>query len=158
MTDPKADIADILDEGWSAEMFGNPASWSDAGGYLDKVLQDASRWAEKKISAPVYAEVGAGTYAMDCLIKCEVQYTNAVLFRRRIAFSDMSVQAGLQERGKYDPIKSANDNADAALERARFWLAEAQRDQGMPTEPTGTGVSSGFVQSGRFPIASGSTP
>lgn len=154
----KAAIQDVLDEGFRPEQFGfasgNTGNWNASGGYIDKVLQQASRWAENYIGAPTYAAAAANTYVGDALARAEICYAKSVLFTRRVAFIDSggTVSMGavdVQYLNRREMIAHAN----AAWECAQSNLAEAIRATGGDPDAIYGGSSFGHIETGALPIA-----
>lgn len=156
MTDPKSSIADLQDEGFIAAQFGVPANFDAVGGYLDKVRQSAALWVEQKCTPAAYAAMPAGSYAEDCARQAEVQYASMVLFRRRYAFYESNAASG-NNKDEAMVLKELRAKADEALQSAMYWLGEALRASGQDDSGLydGSGMASGFVETGRFtPIQS----
>lgn len=153
----KAIVSDLQAEGWTPDQFGAPADWSQNGGYLQKVLDTASTWAKTKVGATLYDAQASGD-AFTLLAQAEVHYGNAVLFGRRIKILDASAVAGLQAGLKIDPLKSMRQQADAALETAQGYLADAMVLLGIDTAAStpGSGMSSSTLETGRYGSASAS--
>lgn len=152
----KASTADLLEEGFKPEQFGfdtnTPAGWADPGGYLAKLVSEAGRWAESRIGTAVYAGVSAATFANDCLLRAEVQYARAILFKRRVAFFDSAATLS-SALPAYAERRGYADDAKRSMECAEEWIAEAQRALGLDPSATlaGTGASVGLVETGRYP-------
>lgn len=155
----KASTADLLEEGFKPEQFGfdanSPADWSDPGGYLSKLIAEAGRWAENRIGSAAYAGVAVSTFANDCLLRAEVQYARALLFKRRVAFFDSAATVG-RELPAYAERRGYADDAKRSMECAEEFIAEAQRALGIDPVPTlaGTGASVGVVETGRYATVS----
>lgn len=150
----KATIQDLLDEGFRPEQFGfatgNPVGWADPGGYLARLLADAGAWASSKIGDAAYAALAPGSYALSCTRQAEVQYSRALLFKRRVAFFDSSAHVSLQFPA-YSERRGYADDANRSMLCATEAIAEAMRELGMdPASVLGGGVSTGVVESGRF--------
>lgn len=152
MSDPKATINDLLDEGFVDSQFGMPADWAAAGtGYLARVLASASLWVEQKCGAPAYAALADGSYAEDCARHAEVQYASMVLFRRRYAVYDGNAAAGLNKDVSM-LLAELRKKAQEAQQNAVYWLGEAMRASGVSDDALydGTGMASGVVETGVF--------
>lgn len=153
MSTPKATTNDLKDEGFIAVQFGG-LSDSDFAAYLGKVLQSASLWVEQKCTAAAYASADSSTYAGDCAQKAEVGYASAVLFRRRIVFYESNAVSG-NNKDEAMVLAEMRKHADARLQDANYWLGEAMRALGIDesTLYDGTAVTSGFVETGRYPLS-----
>lgn len=150
----KAAITDIVNAGFRAEQFGNPADWATATtGYVAVELARAGRWAEARLGAAAYAAAVAGQYVFDLLVLAETHRTASALWRRRASFCDANISVGLQEsqymeRREY--LAHAAE-ADAAAEQA---ISDAIVENGGSVELPGTGISVGHVEVGAFSISS----
>lgn len=153
MSTPKASVSDLQDEGFTASQFGTLAS-ADFLTYLGKVLTSASLWVEQKCTAAAYALMPAGSYAEDCAAKAEVNYSAAVLFRRRVVFYEANAASG-NNKDEAMVLAELRKHADLRLQDANYWLGEAMRAMGVDesTLYDGTGVTSGFVETGRYPLS-----
>lgn len=155
----KASAADLLEEGFKPEQFGfdaaNAAGWSDPGGYLAKVVDEAGRWTANYVGAAAYAAVAVDTYTNDCLLRAEVQYARAILFKRRIAFFDSAATVS-NELPAYAERRGYAEDAQRAMECAEDYLAKALRALGIDaaTSLPGTGSSVGMVETGRYSAVS----
>lgn len=151
MITPKSTTADLLDEGFAPAQFGQTDDGFSA--YLLKVLQSAGLWVEQKCGAPVYAAMVSGGYAEDCAKRAEVAYCCTVLFRRRYAFVDANAVSGLNKDQSMLLAELRKKEADA-LQDANYWLGEAMRASGVDDSGLydGTGLSSGTVETGRYPL------
>lgn len=156
----KATIQDVLDEGFRPAQFGladnATAGWNDAGGYVDRVLQSAGRWARDALGADAYAAVVADTWPFDCLSRAEVCYCKTVLFKRRVAFLDSSGSVSMGARDtQYVDRREMLAHADAAWQCAQDALAAAIRATGgdPATLIDGVGASFGHIETGGFPSA-----
>lgn len=153
---PKSSVADMLAEGFRPEQFGfnddQATAWSAPGGYLDKLVNEAGRWASAKVGATLYTATAADSYAHDCLARAEINYARSILYKRRIAFIDSNATLANALPAHAERKGYAND-AERALQCALTFLAEAQRELGVdPTDSmTGTGASMGVVETGRYP-------
>lgn len=151
-----ATIQSILDEGFRPAQFGlrdgADAGWSDAGGFLDRVLNDAARWAADKIGAAPYAALVPGTYAYDCTARAEVCYVKHVLFKRRVGFLDSSGAASTGARDtQYLDRREMLAHAATAWQCAQDDLAEALRATGGdPSIVQPGGFSLGHIETGVF--------
>ncbi|TPG50663.1 hypothetical protein EAH75_04285 [Rhodanobacter glycinis] len=153
MSTPKATTDDLKDEGFIAIQFGG-LSDSDFVIYLGKVLQSASLWVEQKCTAAAYAAATLSTYAGDCAQKAEVNYASAVLFRRRVVFYESNAASG-NNKDEAMVLAELRKHADMRLQDATYWLGEAMRAMGVDESGLydGTGVTSGFVETGRYPLS-----
>lgn len=154
MTTPKATTADLLDEGFTAVLFG--VVDADFSTWLARVLKSAGLWVEQKCGVAVYAAMPADSYAEDCARKAEVAYASAVLFRRRYTNVDSSVVNGLQ-KDQAMLLAELRKKEAAALLDANYWLGEAMRASGVDDAGLydGSGVTSGVVETGRYPATVG---
>lgn len=153
MSTPKASTSDLQDEGFTAAQFGTLAS-ADFTTYLGKVITSASLWVEQKCTAAAYAAMPVGSYAEDCARKAEVAYSAAVLFRRRVVFYEGNA-AGGNNKDEALVLTELRKHADLRLQDANYWLGEAMRAMGVDESELydGTGVTSGFVETGRYPLS-----
>lgn len=153
MSTPKATTNDLKDEGFVAAQFGN-LNDSDFTVYLTKVLQSASLWVEQKCTAAAYAAADTTTYAGDCAQKAELNYASAVLFRRRVVFYESNATSG-NNKDEAMVLAELRKHADLRLQDANYWLGEAMRAMGVDesTLYDGTAVTSGFVETGRYPLS-----
>lgn len=154
----KATIQDILDEGFRPAQFGMAdnatVGWSDAGGFVDRVLQGAGRWAADRIGAAEYAAAVSPSYVHDRLVRAEVCYSKAILFGRRVGFLDASGTVSVAARDmQYTDRREMLAHAAAAFECAQIALSDAIRAVG--GDPSvlidGVGASFGHVETGPFP-------
>lgn len=153
MSAPKATIADLQDEGFTASQFGMPADFdTPASGYLARVLKSASLWVEQKCGATVYGTMPAGSYAEDSARQAEVQYSSMVLFRRRYAYYESNAASG-SNKDEAMVLAELRRKAEAALQNALYWLGEALRASGVDDSTLfdGTGLAAGVVETGRYP-------
>jgi hypothetical protein len=152
----KATIADIANEGFQPSQFGSPPTFSQTGGLIDTALLRASNWATQRVTPTNYTPAASPSYAFDCLQRAEIYYVSADLWTRRTKFLDGSANIAL------DPSKVAQlsaqylANAEEAMCDANYWIGEAQRTFGL--DPTadmgGTGISTGYIETGQFPQTS----
>lgn len=149
----KATIQDVLNEGFTAIMFGSPANFAITSGVIDTLLARASNWAQSKVGIAAYAGATTASYAVDCLVRAEVAYASQSLWIRRIGFLDASVTVGLDAMNKAALLSQARKSADDAEADATFWIGEAQRQLGVDVQADlyGTGVSTGRVETGQYP-------
>ncbi len=153
MGTPKATTADLQDEGFTATQFGGLAA-ADFLAYLTRVITSASLWVEQKCTAAAYAAMPAGSYAEDSARQAETNYAAAVLFRRRIVFYEANAASG-NNKDEAMVLAELRKHHDARLQDANYWLGEAMRAMGIDesTLYDGTGVVSGFVETGRYPLS-----
>lgn len=160
MSNSKATVADLQDEGFVDAQFGVPADFATpTTGYLARVLTSAGLWVEQKCGAAVYAAMPSGSYAEDCARKAEVQYASAELFRRRYSFVEGSA-ASASNKDQSMVLAELRKKAAEALQDATYWLGEACRAAGVDDAPLydGSGLASGIVETGRYPLGFGVTP
>jgi len=149
----KATIQDVLNEGFQAVNFGNPANFVTAGtGIVDSLLARASNWASTKVTAANYTAATTG-YVFDCLVRAEVAYASQALWLRRVNFLDGAATVGLESDKKANLLQKARDLADDAQADQIFWIGEAQRALGLDVQADipGTGASTGIVETGMMP-------
>lgn len=137
------------------EQFGSPGNWDQPVGYLQRVLDEASRWVSSSIGATLYDAQTQGS-AFGWIVSAEVYYANAVLFRRRITQVDAAAVAGLQSSVKVDPLKALRRQAEITLTNAQTCLANAMTELGLDASPSlpGTGMRSSTLVTGRYAEAS----
>lgn len=155
MSTPKASTDDLQDEGFVAAQFGQDESTFVA--YLTRVLVSASLWVEQKCTPVVYALLDVSTYAGDSARRAEVAYCSAVLFRRRYAQVDAAVVNGLNKDQALLLAELRKKEADA-LQDATYWLGESLRAAGVDDAALydGSAMASGTVETGRYPLTTGS--
>lgn len=158
MSDPKASIDDLKDEGFTTSQFGSPADFDAAAGYLAKVLKSAGLWVEQKLGAATYAALVQDTYAWDCARQAEVGYASAELYRRRYAFVESNASSALA-KDQAMVLTELRRKAAEALDNAKYWLGECLRASGVDdsTLYDGTGLATGVVETGRYPSVLGSS-
>jgi hypothetical protein len=154
----KATVQDLLDEGFRPEQFGfgTPATsgWSDAEGYLAKVLAQAANWAAAKVGAAEYAAVEAPAYGFDCLQRAEIYFSTTLLFKRRVPFLEAFSAIGQGARDQqFLDRREMLAHADAAWQSALDNLAEAIRVTGGDPAIIVGGSSIGHIETGIFPLA-----
>lgn len=157
MSDPKASLQDLLDEGFTASQFGMPADFDTAStGYLARVMKSASLWVEQKCTAAIYAAMPTGSYAEDAARQAEVAYASAELFRRRYTFMDGNASSALA-KDQAMVLTELRKRAADALQTAQYWLGEAIRASGADDSDTydGSGMATGMVETGRYPSLTG---
>lgn len=151
----KATTDDIRDEGFQAQNFGtlSPADWAT---YVQLQLDRASVWAQQRVTAINYVASTAGNYAFDALVRAEVAYVVQVLWKRRMAFIDSGANLNLQDDKRAQAMQQALKNADDANADMIYWIGEAQRVYGIDpsVDQGGTGISTGYIETGRFPQTS----
>lgn len=154
MSTPKATSDDLLDEGFMPMQFGK-SSDAEFKTYLDKVLVSAGLWVEAKCGASLYAAMPGGSYAEDCARKAEVAYASAELFRRRYTFVEANASSALA-KDQAMVLAELRKKAADAVQDASYWLGEALRAIGVDDTGlyAGTGLSSGVVETGRYPLTS----
>lgn len=152
MSAPKATIADLQDEGFTAAQFGMPADFATSTGYLARVLKSASLWVEQKCGAAVYAAMVDGSYAEDSARQAEVQYAAMVLYRRRYAYYESNAASG-SNKDEAMVLAELRRQAEAALQNALYWLGEALRASNVDDSGLydGSGMAAGTVETGRYP-------
>lgn len=150
---PKATIPDILNEGFQPDMFGAPVDFSTGGGMVDTLLTRAGHWAAQKIGVANYADVASGSYLFDALVNAEIAYCSERLWRRRAAFIDGAASLSFDGRDRSAMLKQAYALADSAAGDRVFWIGEAGRVLGIDVQADieGTGVSTGYVETGMMP-------
>lgn len=143
----KATIQDITDAGFRAEQFGTPAgddaaSWEQPGGYVDRLLQRAERWARGRIGAQ-YDAIAVDTPQGEVLRSAELCWAKAHLWSRRAAFVDSNAAASL------DNMAHANRREyEAQAERAAV-CAESYIQQVIdPSEQAGTAIGIAAAERG----------
>jgi hypothetical protein len=158
MSDPKASIDDLKDEGFTTSQFGSPADFDASTGYLAKVLKSAGLWVEQKLGAATYATLAQDTYAWDCARQAEVGYASAELYRRRYAFVESNASSALA-KDQAMVLTELRRKAAEALDNAKYWLGECLRASGVDdsTLYDGTGLATGVVETGRYPSVLGSS-
>jgi hypothetical protein len=159
MNEPKASIADLQDEGFTATQFGGPADFATpATGYLARVLKSASLWVEQKCGPVVYAAMPTGSYAEDSARQAEVQYASMVLFRRRYAYYESNAVSG-NNKDEAMVLAELRRKEDGALQSALYWLGEALRASDVDDSNLydGSGLSAGVVETGRYPLTTATT-
>jgi hypothetical protein len=154
----KATITDVTDEGFTPQAFGMPPNWLTAStGYIATILARASNWASQQITPTNYTAAVTGNYSFDCLVLAEVRYATDILWTRRAAFLDGNANMAMDGQLKAQLIAQAYANAKEARQDRDYWITEAQRAFGMdPTLICGTGVSSGYIETGPYPNTSAS--
>lgn len=153
MSTPKSSAADLQDEGFTAAQFGN-LSAADFLTYLGRVVTSAGLWVEQKVTPAAYVAMDPQSYAEDCARKAEVNYAASVLFRRRVVFYEANA-ASATAKDQAMVLAELRKHADMRLQDANYWLGEALRAMGVDesTLYDGTGVTSGFVETGRYPLS-----
>jgi len=149
----KATIADVLNEGFQAAMFGGVATFATAGGVVDTLLTRASNWAQSKVGVNNYNGATSPSYLFDCLLHAEVAYASCELWRRRIAFIDGSATLNLDAGNRSAMLAEARKLSDATNGDVIFWIGEAQRALGLDVQADipGTGMASGMIETGMLP-------
>jgi hypothetical protein len=151
----KATIQDIVDEGFTPSQFGSPVNFIAPDGYIATLLTRAGNWATQRVTPTNYAAATAG-YVLDCIVRAETSYVCEELWKRRSKFLDGNAQIGMGDDRRSEMIKTCLSNAEDAMCDANFWISEAQRALGI--DPTadmgGTGISTGYVETGAFPQTS----
>ena len=153
----KATNQDITDEGFLPGQFGNPATWFTANtGFIPVLLARAGNWAALRVTAANYTAATAGTYAFDALVRAEIAYVAEILWTRRAAFIDASANVSLGDNERAQQIKQFMANAESACQDATTWIAEAMRYFGIDpsTDMGGTGISTGYIETGIYPQTS----
>lgn len=159
MSDPKASVQDLKDEGFNASQFGSPADFDTATtGYLAKVLKSAGLWVEQKMGVATYASLPAGSYAEDCARQAEVGYATAELYHRRYTFVESNASSALA-KDQAMVLTELRRRAAEALQTALYWLGEGMRASGVDDGAVydGSGLASGVVETGRYPSLAGGT-
>jgi hypothetical protein len=157
MSDPKASVQDMKDEGFTASQFGSPADFDTATtGYLAKVLKSAGLWVEQKMGVATYAALPVGSYAEDCARQAEVGYATAELYRRRYTFVESNASSALA-KDQAMVLTELRRRAAEALQTALYWLGEGMRASGVDDGAVydGSGLASGVVETGRYPSLTG---
>ncbi|MGN6235001.1 hypothetical protein [Dyella sp.] len=158
MSEPKASVDDLKDEGFTASQFGSPTDFDTAAtGYLAKVLKSAGLWVEQKLGAPTYAALVDSTYAWDCARQAEVGYASAELYRRRYTFVESNASSALA-KDQAMVLTELRRRAAEALDNAKYWLGEAMRASGVDDSALydGSGLATGVVETGRYASVLGS--
>lgn len=153
----KATPADLEAEGFDRKNFGfqpNAAGWNDAPGYLQKVLDEASAWAQSRVGAAPYASAVSPGWAFYALRRAELCFARMVLWNRRAAFLDGAAVSDHHE-GAYAERSAYIKHAQSAMECADSAITEAMQALGIDPAAAlpGTGSSVGYIETGRFPLA-----
>ncbi|HZP85861.1 MAG TPA: hypothetical protein VFB54_03510 [Burkholderiales bacterium] len=152
----KATISDVTAEGFRAEQFGSPVDFTAGDGYIDTLLKRASNWSTQRLGDGNYAAATDPSYAFDALVRAEVAYVSEILWTRRASFLDGNANVALADDQRAKLIAQYYLNASNAESDAAYWIAEAQRVYGIDPSANigGTGVSTGYIETGRFPQTS----
>lgn len=153
----KATAQQLRDEGWRVEQFGGALDATGFTAYLTTVVTEAGRWAEHHIGTASYAGMAANSYVSDCVVRAELCFSAAKLWKRRASFFDAGVQQDLQSPA-YAERREYLAHADQMMECANSALADALRAIGLPTDGLGadwSGMAVGAVETGPYPLARG---
>lgn len=148
---PKATIPDVLNEGWTADMFGGSATFTQSGGMVDTELGRASRWAESELGASVYAAATAGTRVHDLIVQAEVAFVVSKLWERRAVQIDASAHVSRQE-SNYLTVREYQSSAERTMEQAQDFIDEAKIVLGSSNASNGSVLVQRVVETGPFPL------
>lgn len=152
---PKATSADVMNEGFRAEMFGAGfATPADFTTFVQSLVDAAGNWAAAKIGTVIYGASSTG-YAFDCLKRAEVCFASARLWKRRVGFADSAVAIS-NESNAYLNRREYLAHEAASWECAQHSLAEAMSALGI--DPSALGdvpqMATGYIETGRYPQSS----
>lgn len=142
-----AQIADVTAYGFRDEQFGTPGDWSDSGGYIDTILEDAKSWARPAVGSSVYdtAESAGSGSNWQAIRQAEKYFTVAELYRRRAAWVD-SAAFSSENEAQTALIEQYEKSAKRYDDMAKQALARVSG--GDPTSGSGLAVS--HVETGPY--------
>lgn len=139
----KATPADVETLGFAKEQFGSPSDWNAAAGYLQDILDDVALEVRDEVGATVYDAASSGTLNFKRIKTAEAYFAAAELWRRRKQYLE-AAGAGNYTEAVDAQMRNCADSAAAAEAKAREELAL------VTTEPTGSGVKVGYVETGPY--------
>lgn len=142
----KATVAQVINHGFSATMFGDPADFAtETTGYVALLLNEATIEVRTAVGTTVYDSADAGGIEELRIIEAELYLTAARLWRRRATFLAADLNTSRVDDDAPDAQAQALKNAQTAEDQA--WKAISKLTSG--TTETG-GLAVGLVQSGPF--------
>ena len=142
----KATVQDLLDFGFKAQQFGNPADFATAStGYLARVLNDAATFVRDQIGAAAYDALVATSADELHTRLAEKYFAAAELTTRRETFKDSDARL-VGDDGLEAPASRALNTAQRLEDMAWGYLARVA-----PGVGANGGVAAGYTQSGPYP-------